>query len=303
MSTKIAIIGAGAVGTTTAYALILKNIAAEIILIDIDKTRCKGEFLDLSDAIPFCKTSVLHEGNLEDANIADIIIICAGARQKIGQPRLELLTQNKDIIANIFTTVKPKNNAIIIMVTNPVDLLTLYAMKLTNCDSSHIMGSGTLLDSQRLRNILAHTLNISERSIHAYMLGEHGDSQFPAWSLATINGIQITQFPGINPKILEQIGNEARMRVYEIIKCKGSTYFGVATCVTALCEIILYDQKRLVPVSCFSKEFNICLNLPVILGNHGIEKYLPLPLSPEEQKFLKKSAEVLQELAKSSGIL
>jgi L-lactate dehydrogenase len=297
--TKIAIIGAGAVGTTTAYTLILKNIPAEIILVDIDAKRCMAEVLDLDDAVPFCKTSSIKAGSMQDAQTADIVIIAAGARQKEGQPRSELLAANKKIITDILTQLKPQPHTIIIMVTNPVDALTWLALKLTNLPATQIFGSGTLLDSLRLRGLLACKFDISERSIHAYILGDHGENQFPAWSLSTIGGTPLINFPLLDQQMREGLAQETRDKVYKIIEGKGATFFGVASCVAALCENIIYDQKRVTPVSCLCKEYGVCLNVPVVIGKNGIEKYLPLSFSEEEKILMKKAAQAQKELCKN----
>lgn len=294
---KIAIIGAGAVGSAIAYTLASKNTNAEIFLIDIDQKRCKGEILDLSDALPFCQTSHIKSGSIKDAKNADIIIIAAGVRQKIDQPRIDLYRQNKKIFENIIAKLMPvKKEAIIIVVTNPVDLLTLQTLKLTKLPKTQVFGSGTILDSMRLRGLLAEKLNISMHSIHAYILGEHGETQFPAWTISSIAGVPITEFPGIKQNELDGLANKARNRVYDIIKCKGSTYYGVASCVTSLCENILFDQKKIIPLSCFIKELNVCLSMPCVLGIKGIEQIISIPLNTQEKELLKKSAQFLKKI-------
>ena len=296
---KIAIIGAGAVGSTTAYALILKNIAGELILIDINKELCKGQVHDLSDALPFSTTSQVRVGTLKDAAQADIIIISAGKRQKVGQKRIELLKTNCAIMQQIISDMKPINpEAIIIIVSNPLDTLTLCAQQASDLDRSQVFGTGTFLDTQRLRGILSKKLTIAEQSIHAYILGEHGDTQFAAWSTATIAGIPIIEFPEITETDLENFAQEAKNRAYEIIECKGATYFGIATCVAAICENIIYDTKRVLPLSVYTEAFKVCLSMPAVLGESGIEQILPPPLSAKEQLQLENSAEYLQKLSK-----
>ncbi len=296
---KIAIIGTGSVGSTAAYALILKNIASEIILTDINKELCKGEVHDLSDALPFSSTSQVRVGSLKDASHADIIIITAGARQKVGQKRSELLKTNCAIVKQIISDMKPiQPNAIIIIVSNPLDILTLCAQQVSGLDRSQVFGTGTFLDTQRLRGVLSRKLSIAQQSIHAYILGEHGDTQFAAWSTATIAGIPIIEFPELTQKELEKIAQQAKARAYEIIECKGATYFGIATCVAAMCENIVYDTKRVLPLSLYAPEFDVCLSMPAVLGESGIEQILPPPLSTKEQLQLEKSSEYLQKLAK-----
>ncbi len=293
---KIAIIGAGSVGTTLAYTLMQRNLPAEIDLIDVNEKRCKGEILDLQDALPFYKTSTIKSGAPTDAKNADIIIIAAGARQAIGQSRIELLQQNEKIIADIIKQITPlKKDAILIMVTNPVDILTMQALKLSKLPETQVFGSGTILDSMRLRELIAEHLKLSPRSIHAYVLGEHGESQVPAWSISSIAGTPILEHPNLDINILSKLSQEARNRVYEIISCKGATFYGVASCVASMIENIIFDQKIITLLSCWSEEYQLCMSLPCILGKTGIEKQLLLKLSEHEQQLLKSSAETLRK--------
>ncbi len=297
---KIAIIGAGSVGTTTAYALMLKNVVAELLLIDIDTTRCYGEILDLSDVLPFCQSSKVHNGTINDARNADIIIIAAGARQQRGQSRIELLEINKKIIQSILSQIKPVNpNAIVIMVTNPVDILTGIAQDTLGLPRNQVFGSGTFLDMQRLHGLIAHKLNIAEQSVHAYILGEHGDSQVVIWSSAHIDGNSIDAFPELDQKTRIALAQQTRDRAYEIIDCKGATFFGIATCVAKLCEMIVFDQKQIVPVSTYIESEGICMSLPVVLGEKGIEKVVTMPLNELERKQFAASAQELRDIKNS----
>ncbi len=299
---KIAIIGAGAVGSTSAYALMLKNITAELILIDVDETRCKGEILDLSDALSFCGASKVRGGKAYNAGQADIIIIAAGARQQPGQSRIELVENNKRVITAILQSIKPINpNAIIIMVTNPVDILAYHAQHLSDLPRNQIFGSGTFLDTQRLCGILAKKLGVAEQSIDAFILGEHGDTQFPAWASAYVAGIPLPNFKKITSDDLDQMAQETRKRAYEIIAYKGSTYFGIAACVATMCEAIIFDQKLVIPLSCYIPSLDVCLSMPCVLGENGIEQILPIPLSTEEQKKLEHSAQQLRKLLNTTN--
>jgi len=294
--TKVAIIGAGAVGSTTAYALILKGIAAEIMLIDIDEKRCTGEILDLSDALPFSESSKVLKGTIADARTADIIIICAGVAQKPDQSRLDLTKTNKKIVTSIIKDLQPiGKNTIVMIVTNPVDVMTFFALKESGLPENQLFGTGTFLDTQRVRGLLSKKLNIAEQSIHAYVLGEHGDSQFPAWSSAEIAGTPITDLEKLDKKQLDKIAQETKNKAYEIIKCKGATYFGIAACVSALCENILFDQKRIAPVSTFNKDFGVCLSMPAVIGANGAEKIIKTSLNQEETKQLELSAKKIKE--------
>lgn len=296
-TSKIAIIGAGSVGATTAYAILLKNIAAEIVLIDIDEVRCTGEVLDLSDALSFYRSSDIRIGSIKDTKDADIIVIAAGIGQKPGQSRVELITKNKETITSVMNAITPVNpDAIIIMVTNPVDIMTLHAQTLSNLPHNQLFGSGTMLDSQRVNVILADKLIISERSINTYILGEHGDTQFPAWSCSYIGCVPLLEYPGIEKKDLDAIAESVRNKAYEIIKCKGATFFGIAACVAALCECILFNKHLIVPVSTYIEELKICLSMPVVLGRRGIERRIAIQLNDEERALLQRSANALKTL-------
>jgi len=299
--TKISIIGAGSVGATTAYTLMLKNIASEITLIDIDELRCEGEILDLSDALSFSKASVIKRGTIQDAKESKIIIICAGARQKPGQKREELLAINKKVVTSIVQSLKPINpNSIILVVTNPVDIMTYYAQQVSDLPKNQIIGTGTFLDTQRIRRLVSQKLEIADQSVHAYSLGEHGDTQFVAWSSASIAGKPILEFPQINKNMLDTFLQKAREKAYEIIKCKGATFFGIAACVTAICENILFDRNYVLPLSTHIQEFDVCMSMPVVLGQHGIKKIIKINLNQDEQKLLKISGEKLRNIIKTA---
>ena len=293
---KISIIGAGAVGSTIAYSLMLKNVPCEISLVDIDTVRCRGEILDLSDTlINQGGQSTLSYGSADDAGKSDIIIIAAGERQKVGQSRLGLLEKNKEIIQSIIATIEPINKqAIIIMVSNPVDYMAFFAQKYSKLPHCQVIGSGTFLDTQRLRQEISKKTNISQDSIHAYVIGEHGDNQFAAWSSANIAGKPLIDFK-FTDKELETMSKTARDKAYEIIACKGSTYYGIASCVAALCRTVIFDQKRVTPVSCFVEKYQLYMSLPVVLGAQGVESIIDIPLSSKESKQLDECAQVMQK--------
>lgn len=292
----VAIIGAGAVGATTAYTCIMQ-LAAKIMLVDINVQRCAGEVDDLADALSFGSASEIMQGTLQEAGQADIIIIAAGVPQKPGQSRLELLTTNKKVIASILTEMQPINKqSVIIVVTNPVDILTRLVQELSGLPRNQVFGSGTLLDTQRLRGLISKKIQVDPRSIHLYVLGEHGDSQCVAWSSADVGGSSLLQFPQLTQKELDAMAVQARQKAYDIIACKGSTSFGIAACVAAYCQNILLDQKRIVPVSCFVESLGVCLSMPAVLGRNGIEQILNIPLDATERAALEQSAHVVQSM-------
>jgi L-lactate dehydrogenase len=293
---KIAIIGAGTVGSTIAYTLLLKTITAEIILVDIDQTRCHGEILDLSDAMFFNGTSSIYAGTPQDAAQADIIIIAAGKAQNPGESRQDLFTSNATIISNIFTSITPINpEAIIIMVTNPLDPLTALAQKLSGLPTHQVFGTGTFLDTLRLRGLIAQKVNVASSSVNEYVIGEHGDAQCAVWSSADIAGTPITEFPNIEQKDLDNIAEQVKNKAYEIIQCKGSTSFGIAACVSKMCESIIFNQKIVIPLSTYIEQYKTYLSMPAVLGENGIEKTISIPLSNEEEKTISNTAQQLQK--------
>lgn len=291
---KIAIVGAGRVGTTTAYALMLNNVASEIILADCDQERCAGEILDLADVLAFSSTTIISAGSYQEAAQADIIIITAGVAQKPGQSRAELVKTNAATVKSIIENMLPINpQALILMVTNPVDLMALQAYKYAQLPAQQIIGSGTLLDSKRLQGLVARTLNIAEESVEVYTLGEHGDTQFPVWSSAQVSGVPLSHWPEITPELQQTLSKKARERVYDIISSKGSTYYGIASCAAFICQSILFDEKRVLPVSVYDKKQDIYYSLPAVIGAQGVERIIDVKLSEQEQQQLEASCAAL----------
>ncbi|BDC34424.1 L-lactate dehydrogenase [Candidatus Dependentiae bacterium Noda2021] len=286
MKTKtISIIGAGLVGTTIAQTLLLQKINAAIYLIDIDNKKCNAEVLDLSDMATFYGYSNIYVGSTQHARQSDIIIICAGQKQAPGQARIELLDHNAAIIKNIMGSITPLlPHAIIIIVTNPVDILTHYVRSLANIPSHHIIGTGTLIDSVRLKLLLSQSYNLDASSLHIDVIGEHGDSQLPVWSSATVQGLSLVKTLSLGKKELDHFAQETRQRAFEIIDGKGATCYGIAGCVAGLCHAIVYDAKATYPVTSYRNELGICMSSPAVIGAQGIERILPLALSTSEQE-------------------
>jgi L-lactate dehydrogenase len=294
---KIAIIGSGAVGASTAYAIMWKNIAAELMLVDMDEKRCRGEIMDLSDAISFSCTSCLRQATLAEAGQADIIILSAGVRQKPGQLREELLQVNWSTVESIVMSMQPINKrAILVVVTNPVDSMAYCAQCVSGLAKQQVFGTGTFLDTQRLKGLISHAVSVAEQSVDVYMLGAHGSVQFASWSCASIAGIPAAQYPGMSNDMFDAMVKETTHRVYEIIDCKGATYYGIAACVADICECIIFNQRRALPLSSYIPEFGISLSLPVILGERGIEKIVPIPLNNVERQELQKASQHLISL-------
>lgn len=299
-SQKVAIIGAGNVGSAVAYALTIKNVASEINLIDIDVKKQKGEIMDISDGLSFVETGRVAGSRFKDAKNADIIVITAGARQKPKETRLDLVEKNKKIMSSIFKSIgKLKSTTIVIIVSNPVDVLTYYVQKIVNLPASQVIGSGTMLDSARLRKKLSDHFKVSAQNIHGYVLGEHGDSSFAAWSTTTVGGTPVTKTKKFNKTFARKIEDKVRKEAYEIINRKGSTYYGIGLVVSNIVEAIFYNQHLILPISARLTNWNgisnICLGAPAIIGRKGVESHWPLKLSPEEKKKLKKSANIIKK--------
>ena len=295
----ISIIGAGSVGTSTAFALILKNVVPEVLMADLNDQKCQGEIRDLIDVLPFAETSKIRQVTVQDAGKADIIIITAGKHTSPGMKRTELLQGNHEILVSILKELAPINpEAIVIIATSPLDILTRVAQEQLGLPKQQVIGTGTFLDSRRLNRILSLRLSISQQSIEGLVIGEHGEGQFVAWTHSNISGYPITSF-GIAKEDFEKIEIQTRNEAPEIVKLKGSTFFGIGTSLAHLCEIIVYDQKRIVPISCYVEDLGVCLSVPVVLGEKGVERYIDLRLNDEEKTKLEHSAMNLAELYSS----
>lgn len=304
-SRKVAIVGAGAVGATFAYAMAQNGAADEICIIDLNEDLCKGQVLDLSHGLPFYPTINIYAGTEEDYADADVIVITAGAAQKKGETRLDLLKKNGAIIEGIVDQITAQNsNATILVVTNPVDILTKIALERSGWDRSRVIGSGTVLDSSRFKFLLSEFFNVYVGSIHAYILGEHGDSEFAAWSMANISGVQLDEYSkqlGIEnwQEKKKEIELEVRDSAYHIIDYKGATNFGVGLALVQIVGAILKNQRRVLTVSYHLEgEYeidDICLATPCLLSQNGVESIVGTELTEEEQKKLIHSANILKK--------
>ena len=292
LNNTIAIIGIGRVGATTAYTLLLKNLVANLLLVDVNEERCEGEVRDLADALAFLPAAHIRQASYSEARTADIIIICAGfAQSNAKETRLNLAQKNRPIVEQIIKNLEPiPPHTIIILVTNPVDIMTTFAQRATQTAKNHIFGSGTWLDTQRLRRYTGEILAIAPESIDAFVIGEHGDAQCVAWSQTLVGGTPLSTNM-LNTEQRNAIALKAKNEVYAIIEKKCATFFGVAACVADMCQAIIFDEKRVLPVSCYQPEYNLCLSMPAVLGKEGIERMLPITLSPNETKTLAQSAQ------------
>lgn len=309
---RIAIVGAGAVGATLAYALMIRGQADELVLIDINRAKAEGEALDLRHGLPFVRPVDVHVGDYSDCAGADIVVITAGAASRPGETRLDLAGRNVGIFRQIVPKVVRYNaEGILLVVTNPVDVLTLLTLRLSGRPRNKVMGSGTVLDSARFRYLLAEHCGVDPRNVHAHIIGEHGDSEVPVWSLANIAGTRLTDYCVVCQQDCEgvpkdEIFAQVRDAAYEVIQRKGATYYAVGLSVTSIVESILRDQHSVLPVSSLMQGpyglEEVCLSLPTVVGRDGVVQVLELPLDEEELTALRRSAAVLKEVAREAGV-
>ena len=302
-ATRVAVIGMGNVGATLGYALLFSGLAAEIVLIDRNRAKAEGEAMDLNHAVPFARPTRIWAGDYNDCAAAAVVVIAAGAGQKPGETRLDLLQRNADIFAQIVPRVVEHNrDCILLIATNPVDVLTRVSLQLSGLPAHHVMGSGTILDTARFRHLLSQHFGVDPRSVHAYIIGEHGDSEVPVWSLANIAGMRLEDFCTAQGrtcdwKELHSIFEQTRDAAYHIIARKQATYYALAAGLMRIMEAILRDQNTVLCVSSLlCGEYGIsdvCLSLPSIVNRQGIQKVLHLQMSGEEVRKLQESAQVL----------
>lgn len=304
-TSKVGLIGTGMVGASFAYALMQRGLATDLVLIDRDRGRAEGEAMDLNHGLPFVRPMRIWAGDYPDLADADVVVICAGANQRPGETRLDLLHKNAAVFRDVVSRVNDVNReAILVVATNPVDLLTYLSAKIVGLDSRRVIGSGTILDTARFRYGLGTHYGVDPRSVHAYIVGEHGDSELALWSLATIGGVRLPDFKGANGQgydeaALERIFEQTRDAAYEIIQRKQATYYAIGLALLTVVEAILRDQHTVLTVaSPMNDQYgvtDIAISLPTIVGRKGVEEVLNLPLSEQERLAFQRSAEILQE--------
>ena len=302
---KVVVIGAGFVGTTYVYALMHTGLAGKIVLIDLDKKRVQGEVMDLEHGLAFIPPVEIRPGDYSDCADADLIVVTAGAKQIPGQSRLELLQGNADIVKSICDEIKKyDSDAVLVMVTNPVDMLTQVALKQLGWPRERVVGSGTVLDSARFRSMLSRHCGIDTRNVHAYILGEHGDSEVAVWSMTHVAGVPMKDYCDIcqgcdTAKRHEDIVQRVRNSAYHIIDYKGSTYYAIGLSLTRISEAILRNEHSILTVSLLLQgEYDIndiCLSVPCVVGKTGIERIITAELFENEQAALRTSAQTLRE--------
>ncbi len=298
---KIAVVGVGAVGASTAYALAVSGLATELVLVDINNAKAEGEAMDLAHAAAFIKPARIYAGPFEDCRDAAIVIFTAGANQKPGETRLDLSQRNYAILKESLPRVLGSSDSILLIVSNPVDVMTYAALKVSGMSPGQVFGSGTVLDSSRFRHNLSHHCGVAPRNIHAYVVGEHGDSEVLLWSLANIAGAGIDRYcelAGVPPVNRQEVDKRVRGAGYEIISRKGATYYAISLALKRICESIIRDENTILTVSgLLDGPYGIkdcCLSLPTVINYEGRGRPLELPLSGEEEDALRRSAEVLK---------
>lgn len=304
-SRKVMIVGAGAVGSTFAYALAQRGVADEICLTDLNRDFAAGQVLDLAHGLPFYPSVQIRLGEKSDYADAQVVVITAGAKQAPGESRLNLLQKNAAMVESIVDEiVSQKSQAVLVLATNPVDVLTYVALKRSGWPKGRVIGSGTVLDSARFRYLLSQHCKVDVSNVHAYILGEHGDSEVAAWSMTHVAGVPMDKYCPVCGNCRdwhgerEKIVREVRDSAYHIINYKGATYFGIGMSLTRIVGTILQDQNSVLTVSTLlTGEYGIrdvCLGIPAIVGQGGVKKIVQTELYPEEQSALEQSARTLK---------
>jgi L-lactate dehydrogenase len=303
---RVVIVGTGAVGSTFAYTLLMSGLASEIVLIDVNKSKAEGEAMDLNHAVPFTHPTRIWAGEYADCARATVIVLAAGVPQKPGQTRLECLQANARIWREIVPQITKNNRrGILLIATNPVDVLTYAAWKISGLPAAQVLGSGTILDTARFRFLLSRHFGVDARSVHAFIIGEHGDSEVPAWSLANIAGMRLPEYSRANglpfePQEMEKIFASTRDAAYRIIERKGSTYYAVAAGLLRITQSILRHQNTVLSVSSLIHDYygisDVCFSLPTVVDRGGIQRVLRLELDASESAKLRHSADILRQV-------
>ena len=305
---KAAVIGCGFVGSATAFTLMQSRLFSELVLLDVNMEKADGEAKDIAHGIPFAGQMKIYAGTYDDAADAAIIIITAGANQKPGETRLDLVQKNTAIYQSIIPEIVKRDfGGILLIVSNPVDILTYVALKLSGLPEKRVLGSGTVLDTARLKYALGEHLGVDSRSVHSFIIGEHGDSEIAAWSSTNVSGIPLNEFCEMrghfnHDAAMDAIAEKVKNSAYEIISKKQATYYGIAMSVKRICECIVRNERSILPVSAMMHgEYgieDITLSMPAIVGIGGVETHVPIALSEEEAEKLVESAKTLKEVAK-----
>ena len=303
---KAAVIGCGFVGSATAFTLMQSRLFSELVLLDVNHDKADGEAKDIAHGIPFAGQMKIYAGTYDDIADSAIIIVTAGANQKPNETRLDLVHKNVAIYKTIIPEIAKRGfEGILLIVSNPVDILTYAALKLSGFPENRVIGSGTVLDTARLKYALGEHLGVDSRSVHSFIIGEHGDSELAAWSDARVGGLPIHDFCELrghydHDTAMERIFNSVKNSAYEIIAKKHATYYGIAMAVVRICSAIVRDEQSIMPVSSLmTGEYGIqdvVLSIPSVVDANGIETVVPIELSDQELEALRNSAAVLKQM-------
>ena len=302
---KVIVVGDGAVGSSYAFALVTQNIAQEIGIIDIDKDKTEGDAIDLSHALAFTSPKKIYSATYQDCHDADLIVITAGAAQKPGETRLDLVNKNLKIFKAIIADIIASGfDGILLVASNPVDILTYATWKFSGLPKSRVIGSGTSLDSARFRQAIADLVHVDARNVHGYILGEHGDTEFPVWSHANIGGLQIYEWVKDNPEVDEEalvkVFFKVRDAAYEIIEKKGATFYGIAVALARITKAILNDESSILPLSVYLDgeygQEDIFIGAPAVINRQGIQHVIEIPLTDAEMDKMIHSASTLKQI-------
>ena len=306
---KVAIVGAGQVGSATAFALILRGVAREVVLVDINKQKATAEALDISHATTFAYAGKIYSGDYADIKGSDVVIIAAGANQKPKETRISLMQRNVAILKNIVDNIlKYAPKAFVLVASNPVDIMTNHTLKLSGLPQNQVFGSGTILDTSRFRTLIGEYFGVSSKSVHANVLGEHGDSEVLVWSNADIGTLSIEEFAqerhkSLSEEVKGEIDNHVRYAAYKIIEGKGATFYGIAGALARICQAISTNENAVLTVSSFHQNIegveDVCLSLPSIVNKTGIEQVFMPSLSDKERELLALSALKLKNYIKN----
>lgn len=309
---KIGIVGAGLVGSSFAYALTITGLATDIVLVDINKDLAVGQAMDLSHGVPFTRDVEVIAGSYEDLVESDIVVVTAGAAQKPGETRLDLLKRNVEIFRSVvpqITAAAP--HCILLIVTNPVDVMTYVALKLSGFEKNRVIGTGTLLDSARFKYQLSRHCEVDPRNVHAYVIGEHGDSEVAVWSLANVAGMRLTEYCPTCPRacpahVREAIFDEVKNAAYRVIEKKGATHWAIGLATEAIVKAIVRDERSVMTVSTLLEDYlgvsGVCLSVPTIVGRDGAIRTLDITLSPSEKEQFLASARVIAQAQEACHI-